>query len=235
MASSGKKTALVTGGNGGIGSAICEGLLGSGFKVFLAARDKEKGQTAVDQLSKQGEIELVQLDIADDDSIQAAVSQVSQITDSLDALINNAGIYPDEGVDMLTVSRDLLSHAMNTNTFSPITLTQAFVPLLEKSGSPRVINMSSGNGQLEGISANVPSYSLSKMALNGASILLSRALKPKNIAVYVMGPGWVRTSMGGESAPRSPKEGADTAVWLATEGTMEQSGKFFRDRTEQPF
>ncbi len=235
MASPNYKTALITGGNGGIGAAICEGLLNSKFRVFLAARDSQKGQTVVDKLSKEGSIELIQLDITDDRNVQSAVEQVSQKTDRLDVLINNAGIYPDEGIDILTVSRDLLNHAMNTNTFSPITLTQAFVPLLEKSDSPKVINISSGNGQLEGISANVPSYSLSKMALNGATILLSRALKPKNIAVYVMGPGWVRTSMGGEAAPRSPKEGADTAVWLATEGTMEQTGKFFCDRTEQPF
>ena len=235
MASSNSKTALVTGGNGGIGTAICEGLLKVGFMVFLAARDSQKGQTAVDQLKTKGNVALVQLDITSNKSIQAAVEQVKEEAGKLDVLINNAGIYPDEGVDILTVSRDLLNRAMNTNTFSPIQLTQAFIPLLEKSDSPKVINMSSGNGQLEGISANVPSYSLSKMALNGATILLSRALKPKNIAVYVMGPGWVRTSMGGDSAPRSPDEGADTAIWLATEGTMEQTGKFFRDRTEQPF
>ena len=235
MTSSNSKTALVTGGNGGIGTAICEGLLKAGFKVFLAARNPDAGKAAVDKLSAQGSVALVQLDITSDKSIQAAVEQVKEKTDCLDVLINNAGIYPDEGVDILTVSRELLNHAMNTNTFSPIELTQAFVPLLEKSECPKVINLSSGNGQLEGISENVPSYSLSKMALNGATILLSRALKPKNIAVYVMGPGWVRTKMGGESAPRSPAEGADTAVWLATEGTLEQTGKFFRDRTEQPF
>ena len=235
MASPHQKTAFVTGGNGGIGRAICEGLLKLNFRVFLAARDADKGQAAVDRLSPKGQIELIPLDITNDSSIKAAVAQVSQKTNALDVLINNAGIYPDEGVNILTVSRELLSHAMNTNTFSAIGLTQAFIPLLEKAENPRVINMSSGNGQLEGISANVPSYSLSKMAFNGATILLSRALKPKNIAVYVMGPGWVRTSMGGESAPRSPAEGADTAVWLATEGTMEQTGKFFRDRTEQPF
>ncbi len=235
MALSHSKTAFVTGGNGGIGMAICAGLLDSNFRVFLAARDPQKGQAAVDQLSSKGPIELISLDITDDKNIQSAVAQVSQKTNKLDVLINNAGIYPDEGVDVLTVSRDLLNHAMNANTFSPIVLTQAFVPLLEKSDSPKVINMSSGNGQLEGISADVPSYSLSKMALNGATILLSRALKPKNIAVYVMGPGWVRTRMGGDAAPRSPEEGADTAIWLATEGTMAQTGKFFRDRTEQPF
>ena len=235
MTQSNYKTAFVTGGNGGIGTAICEGLLKSGFKVFLAARNLEEGQAVVDKLSNFGPVELVQLDITDNQNIQAAVEQVGQRADSLDVLINNAGIYPDEGVDILTASRDLFNHTMNVNTFSSIVLTQAFVPLLEKSESPKVINMSSGNGQLEGISANVPSYSLSKMALNGASILLSRALKPKNIAVYVMGPGWVRTRMGGESAPRSPDQGADTAIWLATEGTMAQTGKFFRDRTEQPF
>ena len=234
------KTALVTGSNRGIGFAICQGLLKAGFDVLLAARSADKGKDAVEKLlkeklSKHGSVTLIEIDVFSDSSIKAAVEQVKQKTDALNVLVNNAGIYPDEGVDILTVSRDLLEQAMNTNTFSPIELTQAFVPLLEKAESPRVINMSSGNGQLEGISASVPSYSLSKMALNGATILLSRALKPKGIAVYAMCPGWVRTDMGGDRAPRSPEEGADTAIWLATEATMDQSGKFFRDRTEQPY
>lgn len=229
------KTALVTGGNRGIGFAVCKGLLKAEFDVLLAVRSAGKGKGAIEKLSKYGSVTLVELDISDDSSIQAAVEQVKQKTETLDVLVNNAGIYPDENADILTVSRDLLAQAMNTNAFSPIELTQAFMPLLEKSESPRVVNMSSGNGQLEGISASAPSYSLSKLALNGATILLSRALKPKGIAVYAMCPGWVRTDMGGEGAPRSPEEGADTAIWLATEATMDQSGKFFRDRTEQPY
>lgn len=234
------KTALVTGGNRGIGFAICQGLLKAGFDVLVAARSADNGKDAVEKLLKEkllehGSVTWVELDISNDSSIKAAVEQVKQKTNTLDVLVNNAGVYPDEGVDILTVSRDLLAQAMNTNTFGPIELTQAFVSLLEKSESPRVVNMSSGNGQLEGISASAPSYSLSKMALNGATILLSRALKPKGIAVYAMCPGWVRTDMGGDRAPRSPEEGADTAVWLATEATMDQSGKFFRDRIEQPY
>lgn len=234
------KTALVTGGNRGIGFAICQGLLKAGFDVLVAARSADNGKDAVEKLLKEkllehGSVTWVELDISSDSSIKAAVEQVKQKTNTLDVLVNNAGVYPDEGVDILTVSRDLLAQAMNTNTFGPIELTQAFVSLLEKSESPRVVNMSSGNGQLEGISASAPSYSLSKMALNGATILLSRALKPKGIAVYAMCPGWVRTDMGGDRAPRSPEEGADTAVWLATEATLDQSGKFFRDRTEQPY
>ena len=230
------KTALVTGGNKGIGFAICKGLLDKGFTVFLAARNVEKGKAAVEKLSTDtNSVQLVELDITDDRSIKNAVASVSQITDALDVLVNNAGIYPDDGVNILTVSRDLLIKAMNTNAFSPISITQAFLPLLERADNPKVINVSSGNGQLDGISANFPSYSLSKLALNGATILLADTLKSKGIAVYAMCPGWVKTDMGGDSAPRTPEEGADTAIWLATEASIKESGKFFRNRTEQPY
>jgi NAD(P)-dependent dehydrogenase (short-subunit alcohol dehydrogenase family) len=237
------KTALVTGGNKGIGFAICQGLLEAGFDVFLAARSLEKAKAAADKLvGYDAVIYPIELEVTDNASIQKAVDSVSQVTASLDVLINNAGIYPDEGVDILTVSRDLLAQAMNTNAFSPLLITQAFLPLLEAaqtkqipSAAPRIINISSGNGQLEGISENVPSYSLSKMALNGATILLARALQPAGIAVYAMCPGWVKTDMGGPSAPRTPAEGADTAIWLATAAPVSQSGQFFRDRTPQPY
>ena len=239
--SSESKTALVTGGNKGIGFAICKGLLDAGFDIFLAARSTDKGKAAVEKLStNDNSIQLVELDVTDDESIKSAVNSVNKITDSLDVLVNNAAIYPDlrgaeQGVNILTVSRDLLTKTMNTNAFSPIGITQAFLPLLEKADNPKVINVSSGNGQLDGLSANVPSYSLSKLALNGATILLADALRSRNIAVYAMCPGWVKTDMGGSSAPRTPEQGADTAIWLATEATMQESGKFFRNRTEQPY
>ena len=200
MSSQSKLTALVTGGNKGIGFAICKGLLDAGFDVFLAARDLEKGKAAIAKISTDSNsVQLVELDVTDDKSIKNAVASVSQITDSLDVLVNNAGIYPDlrgsqQGVNILTVSRSLLTKAMNTNAFSPIEITQAFIPLLQKADLPKVINVSSGNGQINGdsvsISANVPSYSLSKLALNGATILLADALKSKKIAVYAMCPGW---------------------------------------------
>ena len=241
MSSQSNKTVLVTGGNKGIGFAICKGLLDVGFDVFLAARDTEKGQNAISKLTTDNNsVKLVELDVTDDNSIKNAVEQVSQITDSLDVLVNNAGIYPDsrgskEGVNILTVPRDLLIKAINTNAFSPVAITQAFLPLLEKAANPKVINVSSGNGQLDGMSVNTPSYSLSKLALNGATILLADALKSKNIAVYAMCPGWVKTDMGGSSAPRTPEQGADTAIWLATEADRSESGKFFRNRTEQPY
>jgi NAD(P)-dependent dehydrogenase (short-subunit alcohol dehydrogenase family) len=135
-------------------------------------------------------------------------------------------------VNILTISRDLLIETMNTNAFSPVRLTQALLPLLEKASSARVINVSSGYGKLSSLSADVPSYCLSKLALNGATIMLADALKSKGIAVYAMCPGWVRTEMGGSAAPRSPEQGADTAIWLATEVSPQLSGKYFRDRQE---
>ena len=126
----------------------------------------------------------------------------------------------------------MFDRTINTNTFGAIRTTQAFLPLLEKAAAARVINVSSGYGALAGLSADVPSYCLSKLALNGATMMLAAALKPNGIDVYAMCPGWVRTDMGGASADRSPEQGADTAIWLATEAGSSLSGKFFRDRQE---
>lgn len=227
------KTALVTGGNKGIGFAICKGLLAAGFDVILAARSLNKGKEAAKQLHFSGsQVRVVELDVTNDDSISRAVEHLSQEISHLDVLVNNAGIYPDEGVNIITIPRDLLALTMNTNTFSPIRITQAFLTLLEKATSARIINVSSGYGELNGLSADVPSYCLSKLALNGATIMLADALRPKGIAIYAMCPGWVRTDMGGSSASRSPEQGADTAIWLATEASASKSGKFFRDRKE---
>lgn len=226
------KRAFVTGGNKGIGFAICKGLLDVGFDVILAARSLDKAKAALEKLPSAGKVQLAVLDVTNDQSIRQAADDLSQEIGHLDVLINNAGIYPDEGVNILTVSRDLLNQAMNTNAFAPIQIAQAFLPLLEKAPAAKIINVSSGYGELKGLSADVPSYCLSKLALNGATIMLADALHSKGIAVYAMCPGWVRTDMGGSSASRSPEQGADTAIWLATEASPSLSGKFFRDRQE---
>ena len=236
MTSSSDKTALVTGGNRGIGFAICQGLLEKGFHVILTARSSEKGRAAVAQLSTESNrVSFLQLDMNSDASIEKAAVQLGEDIPKLDVLVNNAGIYPDKGATILSVSRQLLIRTANTNSFGPVKLIQELLPLLEKANTPRIINVSSGNGQLDGLSTNVPSYSLSKLALNGITILMADALRSQGVAVFAMCPGWVRTDMGGQSAPRSPEQGADTAIWLAIEGTLADSGKFFRDRQVQPF
>ncbi len=224
-----KKFALVTGGNKGIGFAICKGLLAKGFEVVVAARSLEKAQTAVSKLENDGAIRAVELDITNDDSINSARRHLSQEIPQLNVLVNNAGIYPDEGVNILTILRDLLTQTMNTNAFGAVRVTQAFLSLLQKVQVSRVINVSSGFGEINGLSAEEPGYCLSKLALNGATIMLADALRGRKIAVYAMCPGWVKTDMGGASAPRTPEQGADTAIWLATEALLQQSGKYFRD------
>ncbi|MGK7949506.1 MAG: SDR family NAD(P)-dependent oxidoreductase [Xenococcaceae cyanobacterium] len=224
------KIALITGGNRGIGYAIAQGLLAKGYQVIITARSLDKAKQAAEKL--QGNVIPLELDISSDRSIQEAVTNINQKCDRLDVLINNAGIYPDEGVNILTINRELLNLTFNTNTFGAIHMTQALLPLLQKSQDARVINVSSSYGEIKGLSADVPSYCLSKLALNGATIMLADALKSQGIVVNVMCPGWVRTDMGGESAPRSPEQGADTAIWLATEVSRKETGKFWRDRTE---
>lgn len=228
MESQQTKRVLVTGGNRGIGYAITQGLLAHGYEVIITARSLAKAKAAAEQLP--GTVVPLELDVSDDKSIDRAITTLSQSIDGLDVLINNAGIYPDEGIDILTISRELLNRTMDTNAFGAIRMVQACLPLLEKSSDARVVNISSGYGEIDGLSADVPSYCLSKLALNGATIMLSQALKANKIAVNSICPGWVRTEMGGSSAPRSPEQGADTAIWLATEAASTETGKFWRDR-----
>lgn len=230
------KRALVTGGNRGIGFAIAQGLLAKNYEVIITARSLDSAKQAAEKLS--GSVIPIELDVSDDRSIQQAVEIVSQtivgraspLENRLDVLINNAGIYPDKDVDILTIPRELLESALNANTFGAIRMVQAFLPLLEKSRDARIINVSSGMGALDGLTTTAPSYCLSKLALNGATIMLAESLRAKGIVVNSMCPGWVRTDMGGSSAPRSPEQGADTAIWLATEVSRSERGKFWRDR-----
>lgn len=227
------KRVLVTGGNRGIGFAIAQGLLEKGLEVIITARSLENAKQSAEKLK--GAVTPLELDISSDQSIRQAVETLSQTIDRLDVLINNAGIYPDQNVTTLTVSRESLLTGMNTNTFGVVSFVQTCLPLLENADQARIINMSSGMGALDGLTTSAPSYCLSKLALNGVTILLSESLKAKGIAVNSMCPGWVRTEMGGSSAPRSPEQGADTAIWLATDAPHSESGKFWRDREEIPF
>jgi NAD(P)-dependent dehydrogenase (short-subunit alcohol dehydrogenase family) len=233
MGTTSVKRVLVTGGNRGIGFAIAQGLLAQGYEVIITARSLNSAKQAAEKL--QGHVIPIELDVSDDRSINQAVEALSQSIDRLDVLVNNAGVYPDQNVDVLTIPRELLESAMNANTFGVIRMVQAFLPLLENSQDARVINISSGMGALDGLTTTAPSYCLSKLALNGATIMLAQSLSSRGIAVNSMCPGWVRTDMGGTSAPRSPEQGADTAIWLATVAPRSQSGKFFRNRKVIPF
>jgi NAD(P)-dependent dehydrogenase (short-subunit alcohol dehydrogenase family) len=231
-----QRIALITGSNRGIGLETARQLARKGFHVVITARDERKGRQAADAIQAgRGKATFLSLDVSSSNSIRSAVSQFAAVADHLDVLVNNAAIYPDQGLTILTLSRDHLAQTFQTNTFGPLEVTQAFLPYLRRATATRVINVSSGYGQLKGLSPDVPSYCLSKLAINGLTIMLAEALRADHIAVNSMCPGWVRTDMGGPNATRSVEEGADTAVWLADEAPHELTGKFFRNRQEIPW
>lgn len=231
-----ERIALITGANRGIGLETARQLGRRGFHVIIAARNDASGTMAVDAIKAEGgKATFLRLDVSSSQSIQQAASDYAVTSDRLDVLVNNAGIYPDEQQNILTIARGQMVDTFQTNTFGPLEVVQAFLPFLRQAESARIINVSSGYGQLDDLSLNAPSYSLSKLALNGLTIMLAQALGPDRIVVNSMCPGWVRTDMGGPNATRTVEEGARTAVWLADEAPSDVSGKFFRDAKEIPW
>ena len=229
-----QKTALVTGANKGIGFEVVRELARMDFRVFLGARNAKAGRAAAEKLSRDGEVSFIEIDVSDADSVQRAAEEFSRHSDHLDVLINNAGILLDEDKSGLTVTPEIFETTLRTNTLGPWLVTQAFVPLLKKSRAPRIVNVSSGGGQLkDGADGWAPAYCVSKTALNGVTVQLAAAL-PK-FAINSVCPGWVRSDMGGEGAPRSVAEGAATIVWLATDAPHDLTGKFVKDRKVIPW
>ncbi len=229
------KTALVTGANKGIGHEVARQLAAKGFHVFVGARNHTAGRAAADAIAKNiGKATFLEIDVADNASVTTAARESSKIADHLDVLVNNAGIVVDGDSAVLEISDELLLKTLETNTLGALRVTRAFAPLLAKSKTPRVINVSSGGGQLTGGADGwAPGYCISKTALNGITSQLAAAL-PK-FAVNSVCPGWVQTDMGGKNATRSVEEGADTIVWLATDAPQKLTGKFLRDRKEIPW
>ena len=224
------KTVLVTGANKGIGREVARELAKKRFQVFVGARNAKAGRKAADDIGAK----FLEIDVANNDSVIAAARELAKQIDALDVLVNNAGIVVDGDDNVLKDTDEMFRETFETNTLGPLRVTRAFVPLLEKSDAPRVINVSSGGGQLDGGADGwAPAYCISKTALNGVTAQLAAAL-PK-FAINSVCPGWVRTDMGGSGATRSVEEGADTIVWLATDAPHKLTGKFIKDRKEIPW
>jgi NAD(P)-dependent dehydrogenase (short-subunit alcohol dehydrogenase family) len=224
------KTALITGANRGIGFEISKQLAEKGFLVFLSARNNEKGNKAAEDLKKKGlNIEFLQLDVIDKESIASAVEKFGTKSKNLDVLINNAAILIDDG-DITKLELETFQQTLTTNTIGPYLVIRAFLPFME-SGS-RIINISSDSGSLHNMGSKTPAYSISKTALNAVTRQFAAVLKKKGVAINSVHPGWVRTDMGGLLAPRSLKKGAETPLWLAVEAPIELSGKYLYDKKE---
>ena len=228
MKSDNQKTVLVTGANRGIGFEVCKQLGEMGFQVFLTARNSDKGIKAVDELRKKNiETDFIQLDVSDEVGIKNASSEFQKFSLQLDVLINNAGILADTG-DLTKMATKELWNTINTNSIGSFIVIREFLPFMI-SGS-RIINVSSGAGALNDMSNYAPAYSISKTMLNAITKQFAAELRKKKIAVNSVCPGWVRTDMGGWTAPRSVKKGAETIVWLATESPLDKTGLFWRDK-----
>ena len=218
--------ALVSGASRGIGAEIARQLASDhGFVVFAGARDPDDVEEA------EGIIP-IELDVTDQGDVEAVQEQIGSDPGHLDALINNAGVYGDP-IGVVDYDLDRAHEVFEVNTFGPWRLCQAFVPLLQRSSQPRIVNVSSGAGQLSDMNGGRAAYRLSKAALNALTRTL--ASDERGIKVNSMCPGWVRTDMGGSSATRSVEEGADTAVWLATLPDDGPTGGFFRNRKPIPW
>lgn len=218
---------LVTGAGRGIGLEVARQLAARGAVVWAAARDQARAEAAAHAAG--GDARPLVLDVRDRASVEAAAKRV----DALDVIVNNAAILLEGDEQVLDLDEDLLRQTLETNVLGPLRVAQAFAHLLEKSRNARVINVSSGGGQLGDPSAFAPAYCISKTALNGVTVQLDQALP--RAAVNAVCPGWVRTDMGGAGATRSVAEGADTIVWLALDAPHDLTGKFLRDRKPIPW
>ena len=225
------KVALITGAIKGIGFAAAHELARQGFHVLVAARDTERGEAAAQKIKADGfDADFLTLDATDPDSIQAAAREIGEEFGGLDVLINNAAINLDEGRSILDISADEFRQTFETNVWGPLQVLQAFWPLLQKSESPRVINVSSGLGRLFDMEHDMPAYSTSKTALNALTRQFA-GLGEGKVSVNSINPGWVQTDMGGPNAHRTPEQGAAIIVKLAT---MEEppTGQFLQDSGE---
>lgn len=240
-----QKIAVVTGANRGIGLEIARQLARrNDTLVVLTSRDKEKGLLACSDLElEELPARFHELDVDHPASIEHLAAFVQSEFGRCDVLINNAGIFPDAPnasdehafPSVFHASLATINRGLTTNVYGPLLLCQAFIPLMKKNNYGRIVNMSSGMGQLTDMNGGYPAYRISKTALNAVTRIFNDELLGSNILINSMCPGWVKTDMGGPGATRTVEQGADTAVWLATLPDDGPRGGFFRDREQIPW
>jgi NAD(P)-dependent dehydrogenase (short-subunit alcohol dehydrogenase family) len=229
------KVAVITGAASGIGQAFAKRLAEDGVAIVIADRQLATDTVALVQATG-SRVLAVPCDVSSERDVAALAQQVDKAFGRCDILVNNAGIMADPRGSRVLDSKPATWRAtLDTNLLGPLLMIQALVPLMKKNGYGRIVNVSSGQGQLTDMGVGTPAYRVSKTALNALTRTTAAELKGSGILANAMCPGWVRTDMGGSGAPRSVEQGADTALWLATLPDDGPSGGYFRDRKPIPW
>lgn len=218
------KTALVTGGNRGLGLEVVKELADAGYKVLLGCRDVSSGQEAAANLS--GDIDVVHVDLSKSDALRAQVRHLMERYD-IDILINNGAILKDGTA--LTVNKNDFYDSIQVNLVAAFDIIQMITPHMIERGYGRIVNVTSDWGSFADGLTGPAAYSVSKAALNALTMNMAQNL-PQHVKVNSVHPGWLKTDMGGPSAPISANDGAQTIIWLATLPKDGPSGEFFHKK-----
>ena len=220
------KNIFITGGNRGIGKGLVE-IFSEDNKVFFSARDKQKAKSVTESIGNEN-IDYVIMDVSDERNVQNGIESLKQKTDSIDILINNAGILIPglkHKIDAVETDDESILKTFNINTVGVLRVCKAVLPMMQPTS--RIINISSGMGQMEGMATGSIAYRLSKSALNALTIVLSKELSSKDIKVNAICPGWVQTDMGGNEANLTVKESVESIKKFALSDNF-PNGKFLR-------
>jgi len=224
------KNIFITGGNRGIGKGLVKEF-SKDNNVIFSARNTEKAQLIIDTLGGKN-IDHVIMDVGDSESVQKGIKNLKSRISSVDVLINNAGILIPglkHKIDAIDTDDDSIMKTFNINTVGALRVCKAVIPLMPPKS--RIINISSGMGQMEGMGTGSLAYRLSKSALNAMTIVLSQELMGKSIKVNAICPGWVQTDMGGYEATLTVKESAESIKKFTLSDNF-PNGKFLRHGEE---
>jgi NAD(P)-dependent dehydrogenase (short-subunit alcohol dehydrogenase family) len=233
------KKVLITGANKSIGLETARQLLHKGYYIYLGSRNLENGLEAVEKLKAEGlnEVEAIQIDVSDKESVKAARTEIGKKTESLDVLINNAGILGGMPQSALDADLSAFKRVFDTNYFGVINVTQAFIDLLRQSPEPRIVNVSSSTGSLtlqsdpawKYYAHKGVVYSPSKSALNMYTIALAYELRDTPFKVNAVDPGFVATDFNNHRGTGTVEEAGGRIAKYALINADGPTGKFISE------
>lgn len=238
------KIVLITGGNKGIGLETARQLGKIGYEIILGCRNENRGFEAVTLLEKENiKAKTLILDVTNPTSIHSAVEKIEQEYGLLDILINNAGVFLEGNIPPSELELSVLKNTYETNVFGVFSITKAMLPLLKKSSSGRIVNLSSGLGSLtlnseptsEFYNVNSLAYNSSKTAVNALTVFFAKELSDSPIKINSVCPGFTATDLNGNSGYRSVEQAASIVVKLAMINSDGPTGGFFDEHGNVPW